>query len=65
MKKHAMENQRLDFLDFSRGIAALLVFVSHAGASTGYFSKLGYRYEWVDFGQAGIITFFFVSGFVI
>lgn len=60
-----MNDQRLDFLDFSRGIAALTVFASHVGISTGYFSRLGFRYDWVDLGQIGIIAFFLVSGFVI
>lgn len=60
-----MRLRRLDFIDFTRGIAALVVLISHAGFEVGYFDKLGVGYSWINLGQIGVISFFLVSGFVI
>lgn len=60
-----MQKQRLDFIDFTRGIAASAVLMSHAGAATGHFTQFGFGYDWLNLGQVGIIAFFAVSGFVI
>ncbi len=55
---------RLDFLDVARGAAALLVLVEHGlhECVPGYleFSKRN-----VVVGQAAILVFFMISGFVI
>lgn len=60
-----MKNERLDFIDFTRGIAAIVVLLSHAGSATGFFSDSGFGYQWLNLGQVGVIAFFAVSGFVI
>jgi peptidoglycan/LPS O-acetylase OafA/YrhL len=57
-------NQRLDFLDYARGIAALLVFFSHSLEHfVSGWKKIGMNT--INFGQTGIVVFFLVSGFVI
>lgn len=55
---------RIDFIDAVRGVAAILVLVSHSlewfveGWSANYF-------EYINLGMIGVVAFFLVSGFVI
>src|SRR5436189_243529 len=55
---------RLDFLDVARGVAALLVMVEHGLHSSlpGYFEQ---SKSSIIIGQAAILVFFMISGFVI
>lgn len=61
---------RLDYLDSIRGVAALLVVLSHVfetflfNNSSGY-PVLGNLYENIELGRLGVIVFFLTSGFVI
>jgi peptidoglycan/LPS O-acetylase OafA/YrhL len=58
------QKQRLTFLDFIRGLAALSVVVQHAGESLwpsfAHFSR-----ESFNVGKFGVLMFFLTSGFVI
>jgi len=56
--------ERLTFLDVARGAAALLVVLEHGL----YLSVPGYleaARAFVVIGEAGILVFFLISGFVI
>ena len=57
---------RLIGLDFVRGIAALIVMLQHtfeaSGHAVGDFDPFR---GWTNLGQAGVVAFFLVSGFVI
>lgn len=58
--------RRLDFIDATRGIAALMVLLQHGLEYSGFTDPFqGFGRYWVNFGQAGVATFFLVSGFVI
>src|SRR5436305_756561 len=56
--------ERLSFLDVARGAAALLVLVEHGlyACVPGY---IQYAQAHVVIGEAGILVFFLISGFVI
>jgi peptidoglycan/LPS O-acetylase OafA/YrhL len=56
--------QRMQFLDFLRGIAAFVVVVEHA-AEVRWPAFLHASREYFNFGKFGVVTFFLVSGFVI
>jgi peptidoglycan/LPS O-acetylase OafA/YrhL len=63
---------RLQQIDALRGIAALLVLVSHASSGlASYATHFGhtdalYRFaQSVDFGRIGVMVFFIISGFVV
>lgn len=61
---------RLDYLDSIRGLAALLVVVSHIFETyikhnPANYSKLVTLFELVEPGRIGVIVFFLTSGFVI
>lgn len=58
------ENRRITFLDSVRGIASLLVLLSH---SLEWFfpNWSSERFEYLNFGTIGVVAFFLVSGFVI
>jgi len=52
-------------LEALRGLAALLVFVSHFSQTTAL-TKTSYLWSWLDtFGNVGVDIFFVLSGFVI
>lgn len=60
-------SQRLTYIDCIRGIAALYVLLQHALESAGIIAMLpATTYNFVlNFGQAGLVAFFLVSGFII
>src|SRR5258707_707541 len=64
MRPVAPSHKRLDFLDVARGAAAMLVVLEHGfqHCVPGYmeFSRAN-----IVIGQAGILVFFMISGFVI
>ena len=54
--------ERLYFLQYLRGITALLVVFSHLAAPReGFFAPFGHT----DFGRAGVLVFFVLSGFIM
>lgn len=55
---------RLEFLDATRGLAALLVLVHHV-LEREWHSYLAFSTEYLNLGRVGIVTFFMVSGYVI
>ena len=59
-------HSRLIGLDFIRGVAAVMVMLQHSfeatGNATGWFDPY---HGLVNLGQAGVVAFFLVSGFVI
>jgi peptidoglycan/LPS O-acetylase OafA/YrhL len=55
---------RLDFLDCIRGIAALSVFVEHAGDTLWPQFRV-FTHNFFSFGKFGVAAFFLTSGFVI
>lgn len=57
-------SKRLAFLDFVRGIAALVVFLQHL-AERLWEPFYQFTHEWFNFGKFGLVIFFLVSGFVI
>lgn len=64
--------QRLDYVDCVRAIAALMVLVLHTGELGNQTFASSIVESWVltpvftvDFGRAGVILFFAISGFVI
>jgi peptidoglycan/LPS O-acetylase OafA/YrhL len=64
MSAEATAGNRLDFLDVARGAAALLVLCEH-GLHTCVPGYLEFSRGSVIIGQAAILVFFMVSGFVI
>ncbi len=59
-------NRRFENIDMVRGIAAVMVVIQHSGERVGSKYLSGYfQSHWINFGQAGVIAFFLVSGFVI
>ncbi|MHA2936927.1 acyltransferase family protein [Vibrio sp. RC27] len=52
-------NNRLEYIDSIRGIAAILVFVYHCCETVGI------RIDFVDLGRIGVVVFFIISGFII
>ncbi|MBA4064416.1 MAG: hypothetical protein C0501_12030 [Isosphaera sp.] len=56
-------HNRLDFLDAARAAAALLVVVEHA-LNARFPATTGWTLTYV-LGQAGVVTFFLISGFVV
>lgn len=57
---------RLIGLDFVRGIAAALVMIQHTFESAGLAETIWHPFEgYANLGQAGVVAFFLVSGFVI
>lgn len=57
---------RLDFIDIGRGIAACIVLLQHAFEASGFLDPSnGFGTKFINFGQAGVVTFFLISGFVI
>ena len=56
--------KRLDFLDVARGSAALLVLLEH-GFPQCFPQYLEFSLANIVLGQAGILVFFMISGFVI
>ena len=53
--------QRLDYLDFLRGIAVLLVLLAH----THHFFNYELFNQWSGIGARGVQLFYIVSGFTI
>jgi len=54
------------FVDGLRGVAACLVLIEHALAPAGLLSANNrFDLNWLNLGETGVVTFFFVSGFVI
>jgi len=63
-------NKRLDYLDSIRGIAALIVVISHifkrfVEHNDVNYPLLTFLFESLDLGRVGVIVFFIASGFVI
>jgi peptidoglycan/LPS O-acetylase OafA/YrhL len=58
---------RIDFIDYARGIAAMLVLLQHSLEAAGivHLSPGGLGSSVVNFGETGVITFFLVSGYII
>lgn len=57
---------RFGNIDIVRGVAALMVAFQHAAERAGIFgSDQRFLTEWFNAGQAAVIAFFLVSGFVI
>src|SRR5262249_12891213 len=56
--------QRLEFLDFARGVAALLVVLAH-GLSISVPGFLAWSRQNLDPGRAGVVLFLMISGFII
>src|SRR5260370_40633250 len=56
--------ERLEFLDFARGLAALLVVVAH-GLATCVPGFLHWSLTHLDLGRAGVVLFLLISGFII
>lgn len=62
-----LNNQRLQYLDVLRGIAAFLVVVQHVWISyipSGY-TKVDYLLNLLPPGEIGVFLFFWISGYVI
>lgn len=53
--------QRLDYLDFLRGVAILLVLLAH----THHFFGISLFSQWSGIGARGVQLFYIVSGFTI
>jgi len=64
MRNELHGSQRLEFLDVIRGLAALLVLVEH-GLAEICPPYLAWSLKHVNFGQAGVVLFLIVSGFII
>ena len=64
MPAPALRPKRLDFLDVARGSAAMLVLLEH-GLHTCVPGYLQFSQANIVIGQAGILVFFMISGFVI
>src|SRR4051794_36699042 len=63
-----MPQQRIDYLDGLRGVAATLVLIGHAAeetCATVSAPTLDRILDYVGFGRIGVVAFFCVSGFVI
>lgn len=59
-------SQRFENIDIVRGIAALMVVFQHASERAGIFGpEQHFLINWFNPGQAGVVAFFLVSGFVI
>lgn len=63
---------RFDYVDCMRAIAALMVVVLHAADLAHHTPQISKANEWLltpaftlDFGRAGVVLFFAISGFVI
>lgn len=58
--------ERLSFIDSARGIAALMVLLQHGLEASGLTNAhTGFGHNLINLGQAGVVTFFLISGFVI
>jgi peptidoglycan/LPS O-acetylase OafA/YrhL len=64
MPAAAPARERLAFLDVARGLAALLVLVFH-GLGQCFPGYVGWSMTHVNLGQAGVVLFLLVSGFII
>jgi peptidoglycan/LPS O-acetylase OafA/YrhL len=58
------KGNRLEFLDFVRGIAAFAVLIQHSG-ETLWPSIAWATHQYVNIGRFGVVAFFLVSGFII
>ena len=63
-------NNRLDYLDSIRGVAALMVVVHHTFEAfliqnEAAYPMLSHLFESINLGRLGVIVFFITSGFVI
>lgn len=58
------KSARLDFLDALRAIAALMVFTQHF-AELQWPAFRHFSATWFQMGQAGVMLFFLVSGFIV
>lgn len=57
---------RFGFIDAVRGIAAFIVLIQHGLEASGFIQvEGGFGSTWLNLGQAGVVAFFLVSGFVI
>ena len=56
---------RIEKIDFLRGIAALSVALMHLSSSTLPEVKLNYLHEFLYYGKYGVQVFFVISGFII
>lgn len=56
--------QRLGFLDGVRALAAISVFIAHAGVALSA-SFAAFTFRWFEPGQFGVVIFFLCSGFII
>ena len=58
---------RIGNIDIVRGIAAICVMLQHSLEASGIQSldRSGFGYNWINLGNAGVVAFFLVSGFVI
>src|ERR1017187_7239935 len=64
LRRSGSANQRLQFLDVTRGLAALAVVVEH-GCEHFFPGYLAFANSHFTFGVFGVATFFLVSGFII
>jgi peptidoglycan/LPS O-acetylase OafA/YrhL len=58
---------RIDYIDYVRGIAALLVMLQHCLEAAGivHLDKGALASSVVNFGETGVVAFFLVSGYII
>lgn len=55
--------KRIEFIDYTRGIAAVVVLYSHALET--FVPNWKETFEWFNLGQVGVVAFFLVSGYII
>ncbi len=55
--------KRIDFIDYTRGIAAVVVLYSHTLEI--FVPNWKDTFEWFNLGQVGVVAFFLVSGYII
>ncbi len=63
-RARAETSERSQPIDALRGLAAIAIFVSHAGAGLSP-AYAWFESHWFDLGKAGVMVFFLCSGFII
>ncbi|MBC7389200.1 MAG: acyltransferase [Opitutaceae bacterium] len=56
-------DKRIDFIDYTRGVAAILVLASHALEI--FIPNWADTFQYFNIGQVGVVAFFMVSGYII